>query len=324
MNGWVRAKKSTRSHWFCPECIEKWTHCQGDSERWILVWEEEFDWEDFEDQRGPDWQRVKCLEPGEAAAVPRTVQEANEARGRPLIYKWGMHQLNIDTWADNVFTYMKRCALVTKLGDTEVTLENVIRTLRQLDNAHFQRLSESLNIENVQLRGFQGTKWDGVYSLECQNAFLSCRAIGQSCAVHQPQTIPSPLETGELVSLRHAFLALVDPETYDRSSNMGRQMTQQAIAHRNTLVPQLRVALNKLKLVLDVRSELRLCLVGSIPEVTPEVDQRVNRWWRTELSLTVKAQPGLFESGGDPGGTPAELLNFNGSDCESRLAIEQA
>eukprot|EP00971_Amphidinium_carterae_P014909 294436-Amphidinium_carterae.1 len=57
MNEWVRAKKSTRSDWFCPKCIERWTHGQGDSERWILVWEEEFDWEDFQDQRGPGWQR---------------------------------------------------------------------------------------------------------------------------------------------------------------------------------------------------------------------------------------------------------------------------
>eukprot|EP00971_Amphidinium_carterae_P169329 3355012-Amphidinium_carterae.1 len=135
---------------------------------------------------------------------------------------------NIDSWADNVFTCMKRCALVTKIGDADVTLENVIRTLRQLDNAHFQRLSESLNIENVQFAGFQGTKWEGVCSLECQSAFLSCRAIGQSCA--------SPLATGELVSLCHALLALVDPETNDRSSKMGRTMTLEAIQHRNNLV----------------------------------------------------------------------------------------
>eukprot|EP00971_Amphidinium_carterae_P204986 4068432-Amphidinium_carterae.1 len=76
---------------------------------------------------------------------------------------------------------MKRCALVTKLGDTEVSLENIIRSLMQLDNAHFQRLSEALNIENVQFRGWQGSKYEGVYTLEFQNAFLSCRAIGQSC-----------------------------------------------------------------------------------------------------------------------------------------------
>eukprot|EP00971_Amphidinium_carterae_P252367 5010372-Amphidinium_carterae.1 len=27
MNGWVRAKKQRRSDWFCPEFVDKWTHC---------------------------------------------------------------------------------------------------------------------------------------------------------------------------------------------------------------------------------------------------------------------------------------------------------
>eukprot|EP00971_Amphidinium_carterae_P319578 6351703-Amphidinium_carterae.1 len=63
MNGWVRAKKSTRSDWFCPKCREHWTHGRGDSERWILVWEDEFDWEDFHDQRVEGWKRVACPEP---------------------------------------------------------------------------------------------------------------------------------------------------------------------------------------------------------------------------------------------------------------------
>eukprot|EP00971_Amphidinium_carterae_P007051 139515-Amphidinium_carterae.1 len=101
MNGWVRGRKSTRSDWFCPKCVNKWTHGVGNLELWILVWEDEFDWDDFEDQRGPGWQRVKCIEPGEAAAGPKTIAQANEARGRPLIYKWGTHMTNIDSWADN-------------------------------------------------------------------------------------------------------------------------------------------------------------------------------------------------------------------------------
>eukprot|EP00971_Amphidinium_carterae_P306626 6093413-Amphidinium_carterae.1 len=116
--------------------------------RWNLVWEDEFDWEDFEDQRGPGWQRVKCLEPGEAAAGPKTLAQQQEARGKPIIYQWGHHMPNIDSWADNVFTYLKRCQLATKLGNANINLDTVIRTLRQLDDAHFQRLSESLNIEH--------------------------------------------------------------------------------------------------------------------------------------------------------------------------------
>eukprot|EP00971_Amphidinium_carterae_P324862 6454843-Amphidinium_carterae.1 len=191
-------------------------------------------------QRGPGWQRVKCLEPGEAAAGPKTIAQANEARGKPLIYKWGTHMSNIDSWADNVFTYLKRCALATKIGDAEVSLDTVIRT------SHAQAIGRRPLPEAF--AGFQGhPKWDGVYSLECQNAFLSCRSIGQTVAVHQPQATPSPLMTGELVSLCHALLALVDPETYDRSSKMGRTMTTEAIQHRNNLVPKLTAALKKLK-----------------------------------------------------------------------------
>eukprot|EP00971_Amphidinium_carterae_P110063 2180173-Amphidinium_carterae.1 len=28
-----------------PACIEKWTHLEGNCTRWILVWEDEFDWQ---------------------------------------------------------------------------------------------------------------------------------------------------------------------------------------------------------------------------------------------------------------------------------------
>eukprot|EP00971_Amphidinium_carterae_P069110 1367839-Amphidinium_carterae.1 len=90
-------------------------------------------------------------------------------------------------------------------------------------------------------------KWGGVYTLECTNALLSCRSVGQSVASHQPQVTPTPLTTGELVSLCHALLALVTPESYDRSTKMGRAMTLEAIEHRNNLVPRLTAALNRLQ-----------------------------------------------------------------------------
>eukprot|EP00971_Amphidinium_carterae_P241330 4791892-Amphidinium_carterae.1 len=41
------------------------------------------------------------------------------------------------------------------------------------------------------------------------------------------------------VSLCHALLALVTPESYDRSNKLGRAMTLEAIEHRNNLVPRL-------------------------------------------------------------------------------------
>eukprot|EP00971_Amphidinium_carterae_P002236 44288-Amphidinium_carterae.1 len=181
MNGWVRGTTGGRKGvWFCPACVEKWTHSGGNSTRWVLIWEEEFDWEDLNEQRGPGWRRVGCLEPGQAAQPPTTATQHQQARGVPIIYQWGHHAANIDNWADNVFTYLKRCQLATNLGGTALSLDAVIKTLREIDEAHFQRLSETLNVEQIFFQGFDNhPKWGGVYRLECSNAYLSCRAKGQ-------------------------------------------------------------------------------------------------------------------------------------------------
>eukprot|EP00971_Amphidinium_carterae_P155643 3086321-Amphidinium_carterae.1 len=38
INGWVRGTTGGRKEvWFCPACIEKWTHLEGNSTRWILI-----------------------------------------------------------------------------------------------------------------------------------------------------------------------------------------------------------------------------------------------------------------------------------------------
>eukprot|EP00971_Amphidinium_carterae_P331521 6465142-Amphidinium_carterae.1 len=177
MNGWVRGTAGGRkSMWFCPACIGKWSHSGGNSTRWILVWEEEFDWEDLRDQRGPGWKRIGCLEPGQAAQPPTTAAQQRQAQGVPIIYQWGHHRADIDVWANNVFTYLKRCQLATNLEGTALSLDAVIRTLR-FDN-HLQ--------------------WGGVYKLECSNAYLSCRSKEQQVAIHRPKTTPQPLTTGEL------------------------------------------------------------------------------------------------------------------------------
>eukprot|EP00971_Amphidinium_carterae_P251565 4993927-Amphidinium_carterae.1 len=68
-----------------------------------------------------------------------------QAQGVPIIYQWGHHRPDIDNWADNVFTYLKRCQLATRIGGQALSLDAVIRTLREIDEAHFQRLSETLN-----------------------------------------------------------------------------------------------------------------------------------------------------------------------------------
>eukprot|EP00971_Amphidinium_carterae_P044390 873025-Amphidinium_carterae.1 len=103
------------------------------------------DIEDLNDQRGAGWRKVGCLEPGQAAQPPTNAAQQQQARGVPIIYQWGHHAANIDNWADNVFTYLKRCQLATNLGGTALSLDAVIRTLREIDEAYFQRLSEALN-----------------------------------------------------------------------------------------------------------------------------------------------------------------------------------
>eukprot|EP00971_Amphidinium_carterae_P122305 2421714-Amphidinium_carterae.1 len=73
--------------------------------------------------------------------------------------------------------------------------------------------------------GFANHKKRGdVCTLECANAFLSCRAVGQTVPIHLPQTRPTAA---------NPVYALVTPETYNRSNNIGRAMTVEAIAHRN-------------------------------------------------------------------------------------------
>eukprot|EP00971_Amphidinium_carterae_P012048 237710-Amphidinium_carterae.1 len=52
MNGWVRAKKSTRNDWFCAKCGDRWTHAAADSERWLLLWVNGMD---SDDDREEGW-----------------------------------------------------------------------------------------------------------------------------------------------------------------------------------------------------------------------------------------------------------------------------
>eukprot|EP00971_Amphidinium_carterae_P032954 648508-Amphidinium_carterae.1 len=100
-----------------------------------------------------------------------------------------------------------------RIGGQALSLDAVIRTMREIDEAHFQRLSETLNVEQIFFAEFDNhPQWGGVYRLECSNAYLSCRAKGQQVAIHRPETTPQPLTTGELVSLCHALLALVTPK----------------------------------------------------------------------------------------------------------------
>eukprot|EP00971_Amphidinium_carterae_P309699 6154615-Amphidinium_carterae.2 len=92
-----------------------------------------------------------------------------------------------------------------------VTLENVVQALNKLDRAHFKRLTETLNVENVKFTRLH-EKYEGVYRLHCEQAYLSVRALGQMVPVHVPLRPPEPLTLGELVSLAHVLLAMVEPE----------------------------------------------------------------------------------------------------------------
>eukprot|EP00971_Amphidinium_carterae_P284540 5649083-Amphidinium_carterae.1 len=56
MNGWVRCKASTQQAWFCPKCGDKWTHSAGDSCRWIMIWQNELEFDETGgDDVEPDW-----------------------------------------------------------------------------------------------------------------------------------------------------------------------------------------------------------------------------------------------------------------------------
>eukprot|EP00971_Amphidinium_carterae_P146568 2904987-Amphidinium_carterae.1 len=111
------------------------------------------------------------------------------------------------------------------------------------------------------------------------------RAIGQCCAVHVPQQAPTPLKTGELVSLCHTLLALVDPEWYDPINAIGAHddaagdsLPQCVGTPADECVAEAGPVMKRASEVIRGRirwgrSMSRLCLGGLIPEVKPQVIQ---------------------------------------------------
>eukprot|EP00971_Amphidinium_carterae_P181286 3596363-Amphidinium_carterae.1 len=75
-----------------------------------------------------------------------------------------------------------------------------MKALNRIDKAHFKRLTETLNVENVRFTGLN-EKFAGVYNIHCERSYLSVRAVGQMVPVHVPLRPPEPLSLGELVSL---------------------------------------------------------------------------------------------------------------------------
>eukprot|EP00971_Amphidinium_carterae_P115537 2288222-Amphidinium_carterae.2 len=57
--------------------------------------------------------------------------------------------------------------------------------------------------------------------------------------VHVPLRPPEPLSLGELVSLVHVLLALVEPESYSHRTKADTKMTKAAMEQRSYLVPKL-------------------------------------------------------------------------------------
>eukprot|EP00971_Amphidinium_carterae_P241780 4800779-Amphidinium_carterae.1 len=58
-----------------------------------------------------------------SAATNQCTAAAAGKRGVPIIYMWKHHAANIDNWADNVFTYLKRCQLATNLEGNALSLD---------------------------------------------------------------------------------------------------------------------------------------------------------------------------------------------------------
>eukprot|EP00971_Amphidinium_carterae_P033198 653750-Amphidinium_carterae.1 len=108
MNGWVRCKAARQQAWFCPRCGEKWTHSAGDARRWLMIWEDELEFDSAsEDERAPGWKSCQALEPEEAASVPKNMADVYNARGQPIIYEYG------ERFCEAAFTYLKRVSLRT-------------------------------------------------------------------------------------------------------------------------------------------------------------------------------------------------------------------
>eukprot|EP00971_Amphidinium_carterae_P275526 5467157-Amphidinium_carterae.1 len=73
-------------------------------------------------------------------------------------------------FCENAFTYLKRVTLCTHLEGKPVTLENVMKALNRIDRAHFKRLTETLNVENVKFTRLH-EKYEGVYHLHCESSW---------------------------------------------------------------------------------------------------------------------------------------------------------
>eukprot|EP00971_Amphidinium_carterae_P115536 2288222-Amphidinium_carterae.1 len=122
MNGWVRCKASSQQAWFCPRYGDKWTHSSSDARRWLMIWEDELQFDsESEDEREPGWSHRHGSawggQPGEAASAPKTMTDVINAKGRPIIYEYGDHgDSEMGKFCESAFTYLKR---------VPVTLENV-------------------------------------------------------------------------------------------------------------------------------------------------------------------------------------------------------
>eukprot|EP00971_Amphidinium_carterae_P349388 6490993-Amphidinium_carterae.4 len=182
-------------------------------------------WREVDWTHSAGWTSCRALEPGEAAPAPKSMADVYNARGKPIIYEYGDHGYSEDgKFCEAAFTYLKRVSLCMTLEGHPVTIENVVKALHTLDKAHFKRLTETLNVENVRFTGLND-KYSDVYRIDCERAHLSVRAVGQMVPVHVPLRPPEPLTIGELLSLVHVLLAMVEPESCGVELSSPRTLT---------------------------------------------------------------------------------------------------
>eukprot|EP00971_Amphidinium_carterae_P207461 4116249-Amphidinium_carterae.1 len=145
-----------------------------------MIWEDELEFDSAsEDERPSGWKSCRALEPGEAAVPPKNMADVYNARGKPIIYEYGDHGYSeMEKFCEAAFTYLKRVSLCSTLEGHPVTIENVVKALHTMDRAHFKRLTETLNVENVKFKGLN-EKYADVYSIHCERSYLSVRAVGQ-------------------------------------------------------------------------------------------------------------------------------------------------
>eukprot|EP00971_Amphidinium_carterae_P195644 3882585-Amphidinium_carterae.1 len=116
-----------------------------------------------------------------------------------------------------------------------------------MDCRNFQKLTAVL--KPCYLKACRpGAQWPSA-KIHCPDPQLSVSNWGVNVAIGWLRSEPEPLSTGELVSLLHTCLALIDPTSYlENPPSANKKVQHQASQLHVTLMPQLEDALERLSI----------------------------------------------------------------------------